>query len=193
MERSREATRGGSLRSPTFYLLTIYSFFCRSTVGTAQGINKVMQDFRSCTGLDFNAQKSMVIFFGGCTAQSRRIITNTLGMTEGELPIRYLGIPLISSRLSPHHCNPILEKMETKLEGWSTKSLSYEGRRELINSTLNSMHIYWSAILRYLLPPRTRSRSFVGDLCGVARRMSGREVPLFGIRFVAPRRKVVRA
>lgn len=65
---------------------------------------------------------------------------------QGALPIKYLGLPLFPSRLSPSLCTPILDRMQSKLEGWSTKSLSYAGRRELINSTLNSMHIFWTAI-----------------------------------------------
>lgn len=106
----------------------------------------MMNEFKMCTGLGFNADKSTVIFSGGCHDNLKAQVLSILGMPEGELPIKYLGLPLIPSRLSPRHCSPILEKMQTKLEGWSTKSLSYAGRRELISSTLNSMHIFWSAI-----------------------------------------------
>lgn len=105
-----------------------------------------MDEFKLRTGLGFNSEKSAIIFSGGNSNDNKQEILSILDMHEGALPIKYLGLPLIPSHLSPHHCAPILEKMQSRLNGWSTKCLSYAGRCEVINSTLNSLHVYWSAI-----------------------------------------------
>lgn len=84
--------------------------FCRASDISAQGI-KVLEDFKMCTGLGFNAEKSKVIFSGGCSDDRKAQILNVLDMPEGDLPIRNLGLPLIPARLSPSHCSPILENL----------------------------------------------------------------------------------
>ncbi|XP_022040699.1 uncharacterized protein LOC110943257 [Helianthus annuus] len=47
---------------------------------------------------------------------------------EGALPVRYLGVPLISSKLSYKDCKVLVEKMEKKIDNWTTKSLSFAAR-----------------------------------------------------------------
>nr|XP_043629979.1 uncharacterized protein LOC122601279 [Erigeron canadensis] len=69
---------------------------------------------------------------------------------EGSLPIRYLGVPLISSRLVYKDCKVLLERMQAMITHWKNKSLSFAGRLQLINSFLCSMHIYWASI--FILP-----------------------------------------
>lgn len=120
--------------------------FRKSSIISAFGIRDILEAFKLCTGLGPNLEKSTVIFSGGNTSSLKSDISNILSMPEDNLPIKYLGLPLIRSRLSPHHCTPILEKIHKRLKGWATKRISYGGRCELINSTLNSLHVYWSAI-----------------------------------------------
>jgi len=51
-----------------------------------------------CSGLIANTEKSS-IFFGGVGRKEQNKIMNILGYSKGELPIRYLGVPLSSRRL----------------------------------------------------------------------------------------------
>ncbi|GAV80385.1 LOW QUALITY PROTEIN: zf-RVT domain-containing protein, partial [Cephalotus follicularis] len=61
------------------------------------------------------------------------------------LPVKYLGLPLISTRLTKQDCAPLIEKIMARVNSWISKSLSYAGRSQLIKSTLASM-VFWSSI-----------------------------------------------
>ncbi|GJZ22668.1 putative gag-pol polyprotein [Tanacetum coccineum] len=71
---------------------------------------------------------------------------------EGVLPVRYLGVPLISSRLLFRDCKILVEKLESRVNDWRNKFLSLVGRLQLIRFVLSSMHIYWVSV--FILPSR---------------------------------------
>ncbi|XP_019265216.1 PREDICTED: uncharacterized protein LOC109242809 [Nicotiana attenuata] len=75
------------------------------------------------------------------------------GFTTGELPFRYLGVPLRSKRLSVSQCQPLLDKMLGKNKQWTVKFLSYVGRLQLIKSVLIAIQSFWSQI--FPLPKKT--------------------------------------
>ncbi|GAV93028.1 zf-RVT domain-containing protein, partial [Cephalotus follicularis] len=62
---------------------------------------------------------------------------------QGALPVKYLGLPLITSRLTKRDCTPLIESILARVNGWTTRSLSYAGRLQLIKSTLASMQVFW--------------------------------------------------
>ena len=73
-------------------------------------------------------------------------------MQEGALPLKYLGIPLmISSRLRISDCQVVIDSMKKKVQGWSSKSLSYGGRSQLVKSVLMSLENYCSI---FILPKK---------------------------------------
>ncbi|GJZ37783.1 reverse transcriptase domain, reverse transcriptase zinc-binding domain protein [Tanacetum coccineum] len=47
--------------------------------------------------------------------------------SEGELPVKYLGAPLISSRLLNKDCKVLVEKAQNQIGDWKNKSLSFTG------------------------------------------------------------------
>ncbi|GKD84506.1 putative RNA-directed DNA polymerase, eukaryota, reverse transcriptase zinc-binding domain protein [Tanacetum coccineum] len=65
---------------------------------------------------------------------------------------KYLGVPLISSRLLFHDCKILVEKLESRVNDWRNKFLSLASRLQLIWSILSSMYIYWSSV--FILPSR---------------------------------------
>nr|XP_043625576.1 uncharacterized protein LOC122597001 [Erigeron canadensis] len=69
---------------------------------------------------------------------------------EGSLPVRYLGVPLITTRLLHKDCNMLVERLENRITDWRNKSLSFAGRVQLVNSVLSSFHIYWAFV--FILP-----------------------------------------
>ncbi|KAL2226585.1 UNVERIFIED_CONTAM: Transposon TX1 uncharacterized protein [Sesamum indicum] len=71
-------------------------------------------------------------------------------LKEGHLPMRYLGLPLISSRLTISDCQPLLSKIDARIAGWEGMSLSYAGRVQIIKSVLSALSIYWASA--FILP-----------------------------------------
>ncbi|KAK1407858.1 hypothetical protein QVD17_39485 [Tagetes erecta] len=79
-------------------------------------------------------------------------ILSIMPFVEGSLPVKYLGVPLISSRLLYKDCKILVEKLEGKILNWRNRMLSFVGRLQLILSVLSSMHIYWASV--FILPAR---------------------------------------
>ncbi|XP_062166142.1 uncharacterized protein LOC133872568 [Alnus glutinosa] len=46
-------------------------------------------------------------------------------MAEGTLPVRYLGVPLISKRLSKADCEGLVAKFTSRMDSWCAKHLSF--------------------------------------------------------------------
>nr|GEV08827.1 hypothetical protein [Tanacetum cinerariifolium] len=64
-------------------------------------------------------------------------ILNSMPFAEGVLPVRYLGVPLISSRLLYPDCKILVEKLESRVNDWRNKFLSLAGRLQLIRWPLD--------------------------------------------------------
>ncbi|KAL2228513.1 UNVERIFIED_CONTAM: hypothetical protein Sindi_1831000 [Sesamum indicum] len=66
--------------------------------------------------------------------------------------MRYLGLPLISSRLSISDCQPLISKIDARINGWEGISLSYAGRVQIIKFVLSALSLYWASA--FILPKK---------------------------------------
>lgn len=59
--------------------------------------------------------------------------------------VRYLGVPLITSKLKATDCKVLVDKITARVKSWTNKSLSYAGRVQLIQSgiVLHSSLLVW--------------------------------------------------
>ena len=67
--------------------------------------------------------------------------------------MKYLGVPLISTRLSHTNCQPLLDKIIARIQSWTSISLSFVGRLQLISSVLYSIQMYWCCM--FIIPKFT--------------------------------------
>jgi hypothetical protein len=109
----------------------------------------VLKDFEEITGLKANPLKSSV-FCSGLSDMVKQEILSLLQMVEGKLPVRYLGVPLITSRLTAPDCEGLVAKFTARIDSWCSKHLSFAGRLQLISSILFSIQVFWSSI--FILP-----------------------------------------
>ncbi|GJT68149.1 RNA-directed DNA polymerase, eukaryota, reverse transcriptase zinc-binding domain protein [Tanacetum coccineum] len=123
--------------------------FCNGDIESVKVIKKSLEEFSGLSGLVPNMQKS-TIFFGGLSSIEQQNILNIIPFTIGKLPVRYLGVPLITKKLSVNDCKPLISKVKAKVSDWKNKFLSYAGRVQLIASVLSSMQNYWASV--FLLP-----------------------------------------
>nr|GFB95950.1 hypothetical protein [Tanacetum cinerariifolium] len=56
--------------------------------------------------------------------------------------MKYLVVPLISKKLSLSDCKSLIENVETRINNWRNKLLSYAGGIQLIALVLSGMHQY---------------------------------------------------
>ncbi|XP_070050256.1 uncharacterized protein [Nicotiana tomentosiformis] len=118
---------------------------------SVQLINNCFKTFSEASGLIANPTKSSV-YCGGVNPVLQQQLLDILGFLKGELPFRYLGVPLSSKRLAITQCQPPLEKILGRITGWTTKFLSYAGRVMLIKSILFSIQTFWSQV--FVLPKK---------------------------------------
>nr|GEV93492.1 reverse transcriptase domain-containing protein [Tanacetum cinerariifolium] len=76
----------------------------------------------------------------------------TTSFSEGCLPVKYLGVPLVTSRLVFRDCKELIEKVQDRVNDWKNKFLSAAGRLQLVRSVLSYMHVYWASM--FILPSR---------------------------------------
>ncbi|PKI44067.1 hypothetical protein CRG98_035529 [Punica granatum] len=111
----------------------------------------VLNTFYNWSGLKLNLEK-IEIFMGGINEEGISILVNSSGFEKGTLPVRYLGLPLVSGKLSSKNCEALTERILKRIRSWSVKHLSYAGRVQLINSVLFSMANYWCT--HFILPKK---------------------------------------
>ncbi|XP_035835814.1 uncharacterized protein LOC110887655 [Helianthus annuus] len=118
--------------------------FARGDVRSAQCIMESLTRFSSMSGLVPSIQKSTT-FFCNVSSHVKDAILDIMPFKEGLLPVKYLGVPLISSRLHVKDCSVLLERLDQRIMNWKNKLLSFAGRLQLIISVLSSMHVYWAS------------------------------------------------
>lgn len=76
----------------------------------------------------------------------------------GELPTKYIGVPLNSTRLKAARYSPLVDKITDFTKKWTGTNLSYAGRTELIKSVLQGIECYWLQV--FPLPGTAINRIF---------------------------------
>ncbi|GJV93747.1 hypothetical protein Tco_1541560 [Tanacetum coccineum] len=113
--------------------------FARGDVNSAQVIMDSLNEFKSVSGLVHSLPKSTV-FFCNVVNHVKLAILNIMPFSEGTLPVIYLGVLLISTRLFNRDCKFLVEKTCNRIRDWKNKSLSFAGRLQLCKSVISSMH-----------------------------------------------------
>lgn len=94
--------------------------FYQGDARAARCITATLQRFGETSGLFTNATKS-VIFLGGVSTEEKELLLRVSGMSEGEFPVRYLGIPLHQRALHIEDYRSLLQKVNNRLSNWTTK------------------------------------------------------------------------
>ncbi|KAL0313727.1 UNVERIFIED_CONTAM: hypothetical protein Scaly_2906900 [Sesamum calycinum] len=101
--------------------------FCKADVASVRIFRHGLDEFAKLSGLHANPQKSQLILSRSAQAMREHLIA-ALQFQEGHLPLRYLGLPLLASRLSISDCQPLLLKIDSRIKGWDSIQLSFAGR-----------------------------------------------------------------
>ncbi|XP_039052012.1 uncharacterized protein LOC120193638 [Hibiscus syriacus] len=105
--------------------------FCKGSADSIMGVLSVLDLFYEISGLQLNSSKCE-IFSVGSSSRSMEFFQQITGFKRGSLPVRYLGIPLVTRKLTEKDCVVLIEKIKQRLHHWPARNLSYAGRLELI-------------------------------------------------------------
>jgi len=93
------------------------------------------------------------VYLAGIPASTRNEVAVRFPFSISQLPVRYLGLPLVNKRLSIADCIPLQDQVRKRIGSWTSRFLSYAGRLILISLVLWSIYNFWLAASRL---PRQR-------------------------------------
>ncbi|KAL0561777.1 hypothetical protein IC582_002218 [Cucumis melo] len=107
-------------------------------------IRECLQKFGEFSGLFANPRKSS-IFVAGVNNEYASHLAACMGFVRGNLPVRYLGLPLLTGRLRSIDCAPLIQRITSRIRSWTARVLSFAGRLQLVRSVLRSLQVYWAS------------------------------------------------
>lgn len=125
--------------------------FCRADMVSLQLLFHAFTKFAEASGLSANLDKSDP-YVSGVSHDVMQQLSVRIGIPLGNLPFRYLGVPLSSRKLTYLQCKPLLERIVARVKTWTAKKLSYADRLQLIKSVLFGVQAFWAQI--FLLPKK---------------------------------------
>ncbi|GKV47542.1 hypothetical protein SLEP1_g54439 [Rubroshorea leprosula] len=132
-------------------------FFGEALEDNIRVVKTIMRIFKLASGLKINFEKSHLMGVGVAESWQTEMAYR-LQCKEGELPFKYLGIPIGGNNRRKSMWQPMVQSVERKLDSWKGRYLSMGGRITLINSVLSSLPVFLMST--YLIPKGWLSEGF---------------------------------
>ncbi|GKA17514.1 putative reverse transcriptase domain-containing protein [Tanacetum coccineum] len=160
--------------------------FARGHPNSVRVIIDALEEFKNVLGLVPSIPKSNAFFCNVPNALKASILSS-MPFAEGMLPVKYLGVPIISSRILYRDCKVLVEKLESRCQGemkkgkdkvaWEAVCLPHRegglGIRRLddFNVALVAYHVWCILInkeslwVQWIYSYKLKGRSFWDVLC----------------------------
>ncbi|XP_025635616.1 uncharacterized protein [Arachis hypogaea] len=116
--------------------------FAEANLQQVDIIKKCLKAFCDSSGQKISNEKTRVYFSKNVGNQVRIEISEALEFARTDNLGKYLGVPLLHSKVSKHTFNDIINKLNSRLNSWKASSLSFAGRTTLVKSVLSSIPLY---------------------------------------------------
>ncbi|GLT87928.1 hypothetical protein SLE2022_059790 [Rubroshorea leprosula] len=126
--------------------------FGEATEENVWAMKGILRTFELVLGLKINFNKSLIIGIG-VEEEWLDKMAWIMCCKKGNLPFKYLGIPIGGSCRKISFWKPLVEVFHKKLTTWKGRFLSLGGRITLINSVLSSLPVFWMSM--YLISEGT--------------------------------------
>lgn len=118
--------------------------FADGSKRSLEGILSVFDGFEKASGLKINLEKSTLYMAG----MNQNEDITTFSFDRGQLPVRYLGLPLLTKRMTVSDFLLLIEKIRKRISSWTGRFLSFGGRLQLIKSVITSLANFWLSAFR---------------------------------------------
>ncbi|KAL0402636.1 UNVERIFIED_CONTAM: hypothetical protein Slati_4293500 [Sesamum latifolium] len=115
--------------------------FSRDDLPSIYILMECLKEFRDVSGLAVNTSKSS-IFRAGIENNELHGILTRIDFARGEMPVRYLGIPLAAQRFSISDYSLLMDQIANCISKWVPKSLLFAGWLELIHSVIQGVECF---------------------------------------------------
>ncbi|KAL5132045.1 putative ribonuclease H protein [Glycine soja] len=107
---------------------------------------KTVTEFSNTTGLVINPTKCR-IYFGGINSVDKASFQSVAPFCEGQLPFRYLGVPLTDKKLNIKYYLPLIDKVLARVNHWTSRLLTAASRLQLVRCTISAVVQFWMQCL----------------------------------------------
>ncbi|XP_039062386.1 uncharacterized protein LOC120206888 [Hibiscus syriacus] len=118
------------------YFVDDLLIFYKGLIDSIIRVQTILDTFYSISVLKLNARKCE-IYIVGVSAEQCAAIRKITGFKLGNLPVRYLGVPLVTRKLTVKDWQCLIDKIKAKLNLWDNRHLSFVGRLWSFKSILN--------------------------------------------------------
>jgi len=143
--------------------------FISSSLESMQNVKRILLCFELMSGLKVNFSESS-IFGMGVEDHVCDYTTQTLRCKQGNLPFKYIGLPVGANSYRSLMWNPIIHNISSRLAAWKGKLLSIGGRLCLIKSVLNNLPIYFLSLFPIPVAVATKIKKKFRCFCGSKKR-----------------------
>lgn len=120
--------------------------FCKGDSDSVRIILEAVKKFSGISGLIPNPAKCLS-FFGNVPSMVQDYSITFSGFNRGNLPVHYLGLPLISGKLHSRDCDPLILRICQRIDSWTSKFISLAGRAQLIKTVIFGIQGHWAVYL----------------------------------------------
>ncbi|CAN1188042.1 Putative ribonuclease H protein At1g65750 [Linum perenne] len=120
--------------------------FCEASGSQLRYVMAALICFEAISGLKVNLHKSSLFPVG--LVPEADIFAEFLGCRLDQFPSSYLGLPLGTKATSKVIWDPVIYSLESRIQSWKTKFLSFGGRIAMLKSVLSGMSIYFMSVLK---------------------------------------------
>ncbi|GAU20198.1 hypothetical protein TSUD_352620 [Trifolium subterraneum] len=110
-------------------------------------LKAIRRGFELASELKVNFWKSCLVGVNVCT-EFMEMACTFLNCKKGGFPFKYLGLPVGTNPRTMSTWVPLLDCLRKKLNSWGHRHISLGGRLVLINSVLNSIHIFYMSLMK---------------------------------------------
>lgn len=94
-------------------------------------------------------QISELLLGGGSVSRCRELAV-AMGIAQGALPLRYLGVPLSPKKMTRTNFQPLIDKIAARFNSWTFMHLSFSGQFQLIQVVIYSTISFWASM--FIIP-----------------------------------------
>lgn len=88
------------------------------------------------------------LYLAGLADTEKQDILSHYTFSNGDLPVRYLGLPLLTKQMTAQDYAPLIEKIRSRISSWTARFLSFARRLQLIASVIHSLTNFWISAFR---------------------------------------------
>ncbi|KAA3486788.1 reverse transcriptase [Gossypium australe] len=123
--------------------------FDEATEKGARILKGIIQEYEMCSGQCVNFGKSTIFYSSNTTEESKATVSTLLGVRCSSSPEKYLGLPNMIGRRKKEAFQNLVDRIASKIDGWSTRFLSQGGKEIFIKAVLQAIPTYAMSVFLF--------------------------------------------